>query len=399
MSGSHYGFSGLGVLSLRGFKKMRIGIIAGEHSGDQLAADLIIALRKYQPDLQIEGIAGPQMLKAGCKAIIPMERIAYMGLLEVVKHIPSILKARQQIQQHFLDNPPDIFIGVDAPDFNLFVEEKLKQRGIKTVHYVSPSVWAWRQGRLKKIARAVNLMLTLLPFEAQFYVRNNIPVEFVGHYLADQIPLENDMQAARQALDLPVDAKIIALLPGSRTHEIQYLAEVFLQTAKKCKENNSELIFIVPMVNETRMQQFNAVLQQVAPGLPIKIFIGQSQKVMAAADAILLASGTATLEAMLFKKPMVVAYRMSVLTYAIAKRLIKTKFISLPNLLAGKALVPEFIQEDASIANLSQALLNYLNNSEQVLVLKNEFLELHKSLRLNASEHSAKAILRLVSHI
>lgn len=375
---------------------MRIGIVAGEHSGDQLAADLILALRKIYPDLKIEGIAGPLMIKAGCKPVIPMERIAFMGLAEIVKHIPSILKARKQILNYFLQNPPDVFIGVDAPDFNLTLEAKLKQHGIKTVHYVSPSVWAWRQGRLKKIARAVNLMLTLLPFEAQFYTKNNIPVEFVGHYLADQIPLKTDTRLAREELNLPQDAKVIALLPGSRSNEIHYLSEVFLQTAKKCKETYQELIFITPMVNEERKQQFTIILQREAPELPITIFIGQSQKIMAAADIILLASGTATLEAMLFKKPMIVAYRMANLSYAIAKRLVKTRFIALPNLLSGERLVPEFIQQDATAENLSSVLLNYLNNPEYVVKMKVRFTELHKKLRLNASEHAAKAILQLI---
>ena len=375
---------------------MRIGIVAGEHSGDQLAADLITALRKFQPDIEIEGIAGPQMLKAGCKAIIPMEQIAYMGLAEIIKHIPAILKVRKQILQHFLANPPDIFIGVDAPDFNLTLEEKLKGHGIKTVHYVSPSVWAWRQGRLKKIARAVDLMLTLLPFEAQFYLKKNIPVEFVGHYLADQIALENDTYFARQTLNLPQAAKIMALLPGSRSNEIHYLSEVFLQAAKKCQAHERSLIFIVPMVNEARKKQFIDRWQQVAPELPITIFVGQSPKVMQAADIILLASGTATLEAMLFKKPMVVAYRMAPLSYAIAKRLVKTKFIALPNLLAGKQIVPELIQQEANAENLASALLDFLNNPAKEQNLQNEFLKLHHELRLNASEHAAQAILRLL---
>jgi len=378
---------------------MRIAIVAGEHSGDQLAADLISALRKHNPNLIIEGIAGPQMIAAGCKAIIPMEKIAFMGLAEIVKHIPAILKVRRQILNYFLNNPPDVFIGVDAPDFNLTLEEKLKQRGIKTVHYVSPTVWAWRQGRLKKIARAVNLMLTLLPFEAQFYEKNNIPVKFVGHYLADQIPLVANRQQARKLLDLPQDAKIIAILPGSRSNEIQYLSEVFLQTAQVCKANNQALIFIAPMVNAEREKQFTAIWQRVAPRLPLTIFQGQSQQVMMAADMVLLASGTATLEAMLLKKPMVVAYRMSNLSYAIAKRLVKAEFIALPNLLAGKKIVPEFIQQEATVANLSAALLNYLHDPDLIQHTQNEFSIMHQQLCLNASEHAAQAIIKLLKTI
>ena len=375
---------------------MRIGIVAGETSGDQLAADLIFALRKKHSNLIVEGIAGPRLMEAGCKPLFPMEKIAVMGLFEVLGSLPTILQIRHQLIKHFIANPPDIFIGVDAPDFNLTVEEKLKKHGIKTVHYVSPSVWAWRQSRLKKIKRADDLMLTLLPFEAQFYEKNNIPVKFVGHYLADRIPIEIDRATARQALNLPQDATVVALLPGSRANEIKYLSEVFIRTAQLCAKQIPNLIFVAPMVNHERRQQFKAILQQIAPELSIKLVDEKSQLVMQAADAILLASGTATLEAMLFKRPMVVAYRMSNLTYALAKRLIKVPYISLPNLLAGKKIVPELIQADATPENLTQALLNYLQNPREVKELKNEFTRLHETLRLNASEHAADAILNLI---
>lgn len=375
---------------------MRIGIVAGEHSGDQLAADLIASLLQQWPQATIEGIAGPRMIQAGCKPIIPMESIAFMGLTEIVKHIPGILKARRHILQYFLKNPPDVFIGVDAPDFNLTLEEKLKQKGIKTVHYVSPTVWAWRQGRLKKIKRAIDLMLTLFPFEAQFYVNHHIPVQFVGHALADRIPLENDALAARRALGLPEHATIIALMPGSRTNEIDYLADIFLKAAQQCRHQKKELMLMVPMVNEARQQQLMALWQRIAPELPLKFYIGQSHLVMQAADVILLASGTATLEAMLLKKPMVVAYRMSPLSYFIAKRLIKTDFIALPNLLAGRLLVPEFIQEKATPDALSHAVLTYLNDPQKTQTLEHEFQVLHQQLRLNASEQAAHAIKELL---
>lgn len=375
---------------------MRIGIVAGETSGDQLAADLILALRKKHPDLIVEGIAGPRLIEAGCKPLFPMEKIAVMGLFEVLGSLPTILQIRHQLIEHFIANPPDIFIGVDAPDFNLTVEEKLRKQGIKTVHYVSPSVWAWRQGRLKKIKRADDLMLTLLPFEAQFYEKNNIPVQFVGHYLADRISIEIDRNAARQALQLPQEATIVALLPGSRANEIKYLGETFIRAAQLCAKQMPNLIFVAPMINQERRQQFETILQQIAPGFSIKLVDEKSQLVMQAADAILLASGTATLEAMLFKRPMVVAYRMSNLTYAIAKRLIKVPYISLPNLLASKKLVPELIQEAATPENLAQALLDYLQNPQKVKELQSEFIDLHKKLRLNASEHAADAILNLI---
>ncbi len=379
-------------------RPLRIGVVVGEVSGDLLAADLLKQLKAKGISFVAEGIAGPEMQKQGCHSLFSMEALSVMGLGEILKQLPPLLRLRRQLIQHFISTPPDIFIGVDAPEFNLTVEKKLKQQGIPTVHYVSPSVWAWRRWRLKKIAKAVDLMLTLFPFEQRFYQEHHIPVECVGHPFADVIPLQNDSLLARQQLGLSPSAKIIALLPGSRRNEIDYLGRTFLETAQRCYQKNPALIFVAAMVNKARTAQFAALKSVIAPELPIVMIEGQSRQVMAAADVVLLASGTATLEAMLLKKPMVVAYRLSRLSYWMAKCLINVDHIALPNLLAGKTLVPEFIQDQATAENLAQALCYYLDNSAIVTTLQKEFLILHQQLRANASEKAGHAILQLLNY-
>lgn len=371
---------------------MRIGIIAGETSGDHIGAGLIQALHKLNPNIVFEGIAGPKMIASGCNALFPMEKLSVMGIAEVLKHLFEILKIRSKIIKHFLANPPDVFIGIDAPDFNLPVEKKLKAANIPTVHYVSPTVWAWRSGRIKTIEQSTDLLLSILPFEEEFYrQRSSLRVKFVGHPLADQIPLNNNQGDRRSLLQFK-----IALLPGSRANEIHYLGELFLRTALWCAERYPNLTFIAPMVNPARREQFVAMQKKIASHLPIEIIDNQSQQAIAAADAVLLASGTATLETMLLKKPMVVAYRMSALTYFLAKKLIKTSYISLPNLLANKMLVPEFIQEHATVENLGTALLKYLAEPELVNNMVTEFNVLHQQMRRDASEQAAKFILELI---
>jgi len=376
---------------------VRIGIVVGEASGDLLAAGLIKELKRRQIPFIIEGITGPEIQKQGARSFCSMENLSVMGLGEILKQLPQLLRCRQQIIQYFIAHPPDVFIGVDAPEFNLEVEKKLKRQGIPTVHYVSPSVWAWRRWRLKKIARSVNLMLCLFPFEKHFYQEHQIPVQCVGHPFADEIPFVIDEVAARKALRLPELAPIMALLPGSRANEINYLGRLFLETAQHCYQQNPQLIFVAAMVNQERQQQFTQLAKMYAPTLPLQIICGQSRQVIAAADLVLLASGTASLEAMLLKKPMVVAYRMSTLSYWMAKLLIKVNYIALPNLLANKSLVPEFIQAQANVKNLAQALCYYLNNPDVVSKLKQEFLVLHQQLRGNASQQALDAILKLLN--
>lgn len=375
---------------------IRIGIVAGEASGDHLGADLLKRLKQHHPNLIIEGIGGPQMIAQGCRSLFPMEALSVMGIWEVAQRLPKILTIRYKLIRYFQKNPPDIFIGIDAPDFNLTVEEKLKKQGIPTLHYVSPTVWAWKQWRIKKIARAVDKMLTLLPFEAQFYEQHQVPVKFVGHPLADSIPLEGDQLAARKKLNLPLDKKIIAILPGSRSNEIKHLAELFLKTALWCQQDEKNLFFIAPMANPKIRSEFSTVVKAVAPHLSLQIIDGQAQEVMLAADVVLLASGTVSLEAMLTKRPMVVVYRMSNLSFAIAKRMIKTKYISLPNLLANKALVPELIQHQATVKSLGSILLGYLRDPESVKNLVAEFHQLHSKMRCNSSELAAQEVLKLV---
>jgi len=310
------------------------------------------------------------------------------------------LGIRRQLATHFKQNPPDAFIGIDAPDFTLGLEKQLRTAGINTVHYVSPSVWAWRQRRVKKIAGSTDLMLTLFPFEARFYQEHHVPVRFVGHPLADTIPLVADKQAARQQLNLSSDAEVLALLPGSRSNELHYLAQPFIDAACWLHARRPNLEFVVPLANKERRAQFEqAVLHTKSRDVDLPnltLIDGQSRDVMAAADVVLLASGTAALEAMLLKRPMVVAYKLAPLTYWLAKHLVKVENVSLPNLLAKESLVPEFIQHEATAEKLGQAVLAYFENPSKRDQLDQRFTEIHKSLRQDASAQAADAVLHLV---
>lgn len=375
---------------------MRIGIVAGEASGDILAAGLIKAIKQQHPDAQFEGIAGPLMIEQGCVARYDMERLSVMGLVEVLGRYRELLGIRNQLAQHFIDNPPDLFVGVDAPDFNLGLEKQLKARGIATIHYVSPSVWAWRQGRVKKIAQSVNKILTLFPFEAKFYQQHNVPVTFVGHTLADMIPMHSDTALARQALALPDSKRIVALLPGSRTSEVSRLAETFILTAQRCLAAETDLHFVTPLVNQSTREIFESALAEHAPDLPITLVEGRSREAMAAADAILLASGTATLEALLLKKPMVIAYKVNWITAFLARRLLKVESVSLPNNLAGRKVVEEYLQARATPELLAPALLQYLQNPHQAEALVHLFDDIHRQLRRGADQQAAQAVLEMI---
>jgi len=380
---------------------LRFGIVAGEASGDLLGAGLITAIKQQHPDAIFEGIAGPQMIAAGASSFFPMDRLSVMGIVEVLGRYRELLGIRRQLATHFKQNPPDAFIGIDAPDFTLGLEKQLRIAGIKTVHYVSPSVWAWRQRRVKKIAASTDLMLTLFPFEASFYEKYQVPVRFVGHPLADTIPLVVDKQAARQQLGLSADADVLALLPGSRSNELHYLAQPFIETACWLHARRPTLEFVVPLSNNERRVQFEQAMAQVkAQGsdLPkLTLVDGQSREVMAAADVVLLASGTAALEAMLLKRPMVVAYKLAPLTYWLAKRLVKVENVSLPNLLANESLVPELIQHEATPENLGQTLLDYFDNPATMEKLNHRFDDIHQTLRQDASKQAADAILNLLA--
>ncbi len=376
---------------------MRIAIVAGEASGDLLGAGLIEALRELHPDAQFEGVAGARMRAAGCHALYPIEELSVMGLVEVLRHLPRLLRLRADLARHFRNARPDVFIGIDAPDFNLGLERRLKRAGIPTVHYVSPSVWAWRRGRLRGIARAADLMLTLFPFESAFYREHGLRERYVGHPMADSIAERSDRLAARAELGLATDGEMVALLPGSRRGELRYLAEPFLRTALWLRERRPALRFAAPLATPATRLMFEQIHQQVAPDLPVTIIEGRAREVMAAADVVLVASGTATLEALLLKRPMVMAYRLSGFSHWLLKRLVRTPYLALPNLLANRLLVPEFIQDQVTPDNLGQALLDFLDCPERVTQLEQVFTSIHHELRRDASRQAAQAVLELIN--
>jgi len=377
---------------------MHIAIVAGELSGDLLGAGLMAALRVHYPQLRFTGIGGPAMLAQGFQTIFPMEQLAVMGLVEVLRHLPELLARRRQLCRQFIADPPLALIGIDAPDFNLGLERQLRAYGIPTVHYVSPSVWAWRPWRVRKIARAVDLMLTLFPFEAAFYQQHGVRVRTVGHPLADAIPLRNDSAAARRTLGLPApdEAPVIALLPGSRLGEVSRLGPLLLETALWLNARRPELRFVLPAATPHLYETLAGMQAERAPALPLTLVQGQSREAMAAADVVALASGTATLEAMLLKRPMVVAYRVAPATAWLARRLVRVSHFALPNLLAGQELVPEFIQEAATVENLGPAVLRWLDEPLARERLTAEFDALHRELRCDASRQAADAVVELL---
>ena len=372
------------------------GIVAGEASGDILGAGLIRALRRHYPRARFVGIGGDEMVAEGFHSLVPMERLSVMGLFEVLGRLRELFRIRSRLMDYFLNNRPDVVIGIDSPDFNLGVERRCREAGLLTVHYVSPSVWAWRQNRIFKIAKSIDLMLTLLPFEARFYEEHEVPVVFVGHPLADLIPMMPDTQAARESLGLDPQSQVLAILPGSRGGEVEKLGALFLEAAHWIEGHRPGLQLVIPCVNREREQQVWALVQALEVKLAIKIVRGRSREVMAAADVVLLASGTATLEAMLLKKPMVVGYRLTNLSFWILSRLVKTAYVAMPNLLAQKPLVPELLQHDATPEALGQAVLERLDDNVERERLVQAFSELHESLRHNANEQAASAIAALM---
>lgn len=376
-------------------RPLRIGIVAGEASGDILGAGLIHAIKAQYPDAVFEGIAGPLMQAAGCHTRWPMEKLSVMGLIEVLRHLPELLSIRARLVQYFLDNPPDLYIGVDAPDFNFGVEAALHRTGIPTAHYVSPSVWAWREYRVKKIARSVDLMLTLFPFEVDFYARHGVRAEFVGHPLADIIDTTVDQSAVRNKLGLCPTGRLVALLPGSRRSEVERLLRPFLAAAAWCLEQEPSLRFILPAATPRLRVLIEQELRQWPADFPLTLLDGQAREAMAAADAVLLASGTAALEAMLLKRPMVVAYRLAPLTYWLARWLLRTPYYSLPNYLVGRKVVPELTQDAVTGENLGQAIMEQLrgNRREELTGL---FTAVHLQLRRDASIAAAAAVLSLI---
>jgi lipid-A-disaccharide synthase len=381
---------------------MKIGIVSGEMSGDILGAGLIKELKIFYPDAQFVGIGGEKMIAQGLNSLFAQDRLAVMGIVEPLKRLPELLSMRRQLYIYFTEHQFDVVIGIDSPSFNTGLEERLKKVGIKTVHYVSPSVWAWRQGRIKQISRAVDLMLTLLPFENAIYEEHNIPVKFVGHPLADKFSLVHDQQKAKSILsDLLQDRQkkyapsrpLLACLPGSRGGEIKFIGPVFWESIALCCQSIKNIQVIVPAANSRCREQIEGQLKQY-PSLPITIVDGLSHEVMAASDAVLLASGTTALEAMLLKRPMVVAYKMAALSYYIISTLLQTPYIALPNLLANKLLVPELVQGDATVANISSSILQAFATQDKNT---QEFTKLHQSIKRNADMESAKTIHALLT--
>lgn len=379
-------------------KEVRIAMVAGEASGDLLASHLIEALQARLPGARFFGIGGPRMAARGFDAWWPLEKLAVRGYVEVLKHYREIAGIRSQLKKRLLENPPDVFIGVDAPDFNLGLEADLKRRGITTIHYVSPSIWAWRGGRIKKMHQAVSKVLALFPMEPPLYRKEGIPVAYVGHPLADMIPLQTDKLAVREKLDLPASAPIFAMLPGSRQSELQYLADTYVQTAKVIRERLPQAQFVVPLVTrETRLQFEGAIYRQEAGDVPFRLLFGHAQDALGAADVSLVASGTATLEAALIKRPLVITYKMAKGSYWLMKRMGYQPYVGLPNILAGRFVVPELLQEEATPERLAEALLKLYEDKDGAAELEDVFTDIHLQLKQNTAEKAAAAVIECLS--
>lgn len=375
----------------------KIAIVVGEASGDQLGAALIEAILVRIPNARIAGIAGPKMISLGARSVGKMETLSVGGLVEVVRHLPSILGLRRRLLNALKAERPDLYIGIDAPDFNLGVERQLKRAGITTMHYVSPSIWAWRPSRIRKIRAAVDHMLLLFPFETPIYQQSGVAATYVGHPLADRFPVRPNQDAQRERLNIRSGRQVLSILPGSRLRELTSLAPLFIATAKLLHARYPDLLLLVPFVSrETRAIFEQEIWRQEAQELPWHLMFGHAHEAMIASDVVLLASGTATLEAMLAKRPMVVAYRMAALTYRLIRRKFLLPYVSLPNIVAGRFLVPEFLQEAATADHLTQALSNYLDDKRLSLALSDEFLHLHETLRCDAASRAADVIYRML---
>ncbi len=379
-------------------RPLRVALVAGEHSGDNLGAGFIEAFRQLDPEARFVGVAGPRMVEAGCERWEDADSLAVMGLFEVLGHLPRLLRLKRRLVGRLLEDPPDVYVGIDAPEFNLSVAPVLHAAGVPTVQYVSPQVWAWREGRVRRMTRMLDLVLCLLPFEADFYRRHRLRAQFVGHPLADRLPLRPDRLAARRELGLTDEATVVALLPGSRRGEYQRLSADLAGAAAWLAEQRTGLVFVAPMASEGARECFSAALGREAPGVECLLVDGQAARVMSAADVVVTASGTATLETLLCKRPMVVVYRLgSATAWALRRfRLVKSAFFSQPNLLAGSRVVPELFQEAVSAEAVGREVLRWLDLPDDVARLEQTFLGIHESLRRGASERAAEAVLALL---
>jgi lipid-A-disaccharide synthase len=376
-------------------RPLRVGIIVGEASGDLLGAGLISELQKQFPQLQFEGVLGPKLCALGGRQLFDMQRLAVMGIVDPLKRLPELLSMRRQLIKHFTENPPDVFFGIDAPDFTLGIEKALRKKNIKAVHYVGPSVWAWRQGRIKGIKKSVDLMLTLFPFEKDFYDKHGVPAVTVGHSLADSIPMEVDREAARKQLGLN-DAPTLAILPGSRMSEVSHMAALYLQAAQKLKQKLPHLQFVVPLASSKVAEKFHTIKDEVAPELEVTCIDGQAQCAMIASDAVLITSGTATLEAALVKRPMLVAFKAGWLSAAIVRRMYKLPYFSLPNIILGEHFVTELFQEQATVENIVPEVLKLFESKEYQAQVQKKFSTIHKALKKDANKIAADVVVNLI---
>ena len=374
-----------------------IAIVAGEASGDLLGSHLISALKAHRQDIQFFGIAGPKMQSAGAKTLYPMERLSVRGYIEVLKHLPGLLKLRRDLLKQIIAAKPDLFIGVDAPDFNFWLEKKLKKAGIPTIHYVSPSIWAWRGGRMGGIKKAVSHMLALFPFEPAIYQRARVPVSFVGHPLADELPLEPNQKAAQKLLKIEKGKRVFALLPGSRQSEVQQHSALLVKTAQLLSQKYENAVFLVPLITRETRNIFETERYKLAPEADnIQILFGHAHDAMEAADMVILASGTATLEAALLKRPMIITYKMPALSWQILKRMRYQPYVGLPNILAEKWLVPELLQKEATPEKLTEKCVEILENQAGLEQLHDEYMQIHYSLKQDSAEKAAQVVLSYI---
>ena len=374
---------------------MIIAMVAGEASGDQLGAALIRAIHASRPDIRFTGIGGPLMKEAGMDCWWDTSELSVMGLFEVLSHLPRLVKLRRQLFMRLVDLKPDVFIGIDAPDFNIGLQKKLKARSIPVIQYVSPTVWAWRKGRVKKIARSTDRVMCLFPFEPKYYESTGINADYTGHPLADQIPMDVRSAPARSSLGISTAGACVALLPGSRLSEVEKLSTPMLEAAGILAQQYPDIRFLMPAASDRVRHHFE---QESAnhPGVNVRVFNGRSKEVMAAADLVVCASGTAALEVMLINRPMVVCYRLAGLTYTIAKtfKLVKSRFFSLPNILSSEALVPELLQDEVTGAKIAKEVSNWLDQAEKREALMQRFTELHNLLRKDAAKSAAAVVLK-----
>lgn len=377
---------------------IRIGILAGEPSGDLLGADLMRVLKSLHPDVTFEGIAGPRMQAQGCQSLAPMEKLSVFGLFEVLKHLPELLRIRKQVREHFLRNPPDVFVGIDAPDFNLPLERTLHQAGIKTVHYVSPTVWAWRPGRIKKLIGTLNALLCIFPFEARYFESTPVPARYIGHPLADALHPDEGGLRVRQELGIAPDTPVLTVMPGSRMGELTYLGARFLDTAARCKAQLPDLKILAPMVNAKTAAYFEQIRAEYFPGLEVHCVQAPAKDYIQAGDAVLTASGTATLEIMLLARPMVAAYCVSPMTAWVFQtfKLLKSPFVSMPNLVANERLIPEYLQQQARPEVMAKDLLVWLTDAEKRRQTVSRFEQLRSELAQDASHNAAQEVLRVI---